>query len=1586
MPSGKFCTSVCTVLVGLLTFLFSSKLTSQTESRQELTEGDFSGWWIINEPEGDTFYIIVKQLGRASSFYGGPASNVIDKGTWVLQDNRLTLTWENGFRDVLLRKEGRTLRHSYFPGSSLESEPDKTVRAHRLSKERVGSLTVSDGDQRAATLQPRSSDAHPSRSEFVGFWEIERSGEAAVFYFLERGGRASRAEPGRRGTELTKGEWKQTGNEVRIHWEGEPQETIRKNSGQFDFEGTAGSNRIYTAPIARVDATEGRLHFNLSLGPAATSDAFVGFWRVPDDDEPYFVRVDLWSHVTRIRYDGERALRKLKGRWTMLNDGVHITWQNGSQATLRETPDEGVRFSSFPEGVSISGFAESEIAIERIPEKEYDDYIADILGEVQARREAELVQLRAEQAAKREAEEQARLLAEEEEQKRIEEEERALALAEEEKHRLREEVKARRLAKEEAIRLAREEERQRKQEIARQKAKERARQRALARARTEAEKEARRRAADDALRQAEAIVQDKAIEEKRIQAEKRREEERAEEQRRKRAMAEERKRLEAERREEVAEERRLAREGTTLQRLQAEDRRLRKEAGDYALQAEREAHKRASMEESLKTEELKHRARIASVESRTFAPPTRASLLASLPQNDDQALKQTGSWQVYDSEGDPYTIQLGPDGTASSSWAKGPSGFRGQRGNWREVNGTIHIGWNDDTHDAITPDTEGYAFSPSGGDSRGRENGGEVSRATPVKPAAVEVWDLAFEDEFDGPQLEESRWNRSFPWNQVINNELAGYSPDNVRLRNGKLVLTANDYEIEYGGRSLNYTSGVVTSFNKFEQTFGYFEIRCRVPEGRGLWPAFWLISKDRTPEIDVMDILGHEPDRVYFTTLSKGEGGERSKQNESSKGVDFSRSFHTVGVKWTEEAITYYINGKETARFTENIPSKPMSLVISLAVGGDWPGPPSGWTPFPVNFEIESIRVYERNFDWLARQEEEKVRKAAEREAHLEADIARLRVEAKERHESEAERLLSDETRRYQVAITRLRDSIDSHREAEKEALSKSTNARRDADSVRSKIRKEQSRLEELARQKAEEEARRRAGEEARRKAEADARRLAAEEARRRAEEERRREEKLARHRAEEEARRNAEEKAARIAAIEEKRKAREVAERKTAEEARLRAERERAKAEEKRRRAEIARLAREEREKEKAQADQRRAEDAARIKAEIESQRIAEREKERRIEASKRQADQELRLQESRRREAESARKRAEERLRETEQALTEAATEARQKERNELELREELERLRAENERLKAETETRQALPPISPSIPDSDTPLPGIDPSDPSTTEPVPIAGRPIPTPPGDIPPPLPVPPPRDRVAPDEISEELIFTDMFNSDEVETASWSRGIPEASALPSSRNGYAEENAKVTGGHLRLKVDDYSNQFRGEEFSFTGAAVSTRGKIEARWGRLDTRIKVPLGKGLASSIHLMGSESDRPHLSVTIPGREPDRVYLSVFNSSGQISSSKQKVKDFSLGFGELSLVVQPGMITLLLNGQEIQSIRESLPAESFYLLFAVGVGGEIAGEPSGWTPFPSYFEVDSVSLSRSDTGGGRHPSSRE
>ncbi|AWT60424.1 MAG: hypothetical protein DF168_01633 [Candidatus Moanabacter tarae] len=390
MQWGKFYTQTCAGIFGLIAGLIPAELGSQTDSSPQLVTPDFSGWWIVNEPEGDTFYLIVKKMGRASSFYSGPASNVIDKGTWILKDNRLFLRWENGFRDIIIKKERRYFRHSYFPHTSLDAEPDKIARAHRLSKKRVGSLTVSDRDKRATTAEPQNTDSHTSRSEFVGFWETRRGKNNPIFYFLERGGKISRSESSRKGANIDEGEWGQYGSEIRIEWETDPPEMIRKNSEGFEFTGTAGTNRIFTAPIVRIDPNQGRGYFNLSLGPTATSDAFVGFWRIPDEKQPYFVHIDLWSHVTRTRFDGETSIRKLKGRWTMLNDGVHIVWQNGSQATLTETPDgKSFGFSSFPEGASLPQFNESEIEVEKVSEKEYDRYISDILDKIQARQQSE---------------------------------------------------------------------------------------------------------------------------------------------------------------------------------------------------------------------------------------------------------------------------------------------------------------------------------------------------------------------------------------------------------------------------------------------------------------------------------------------------------------------------------------------------------------------------------------------------------------------------------------------------------------------------------------------------------------------------------------------------------------------------------------------------------------------------------------------------------------------------------------------------------------------------------------------------------------------------------------------------------------------------------------------------------------------------------------------------------------------------------------------------------------------------------------------------------------------------------------------
>ena len=85
-------------------------------------------------------------------------------------------------------------------------------------------------------------------------------------------------------------------------------------------------------------------------------------------------------------------------------------------------------------------------------------------------------------------------------------------------------------------------------------------------------------------------------------------------------------------------------------------------------------------------------------------------------------------------------------------------------------------------------------------------------------------------------------------------------------------------------------------------------------------------------------------------------------EQSSENKGIDTSRSFHNVGVMWTPDSLVYFVDGQEVSRFWQDIPHEPMYVVASLAVGGDGPGPPGGWTPFPGYFEIEYIRVFARN------------------------------------------------------------------------------------------------------------------------------------------------------------------------------------------------------------------------------------------------------------------------------------------------------------------------------------------------------------------------------------------------------------------------------------------------------------------------------------------------------------------------------------------------------------------------------------------------------------------------------------------------
>jgi beta-glucanase (GH16 family) len=162
------------------------------------------------------------------------------------------------------------------------------------------------------------------------------------------------------------------------------------------------------------------------------------------------------------------------------------------------------------------------------------------------------------------------------------------------------------------------------------------------------------------------------------------------------------------------------------------------------------------------------------------------------------------------------------------------------------------------------------------------------------------------------------------------------------------------------------YTSGLITSRLSFSQLYGVFEIRARMPKGRGLWPCFWLLPTDRSwpPEIDILEILGHETTKLY-STMHTNETGSHVFSSVTAQVPDTSVDFHTYAVDWEKETITWYFDGTEIGRVaTPADLHKPMYILANLAVGGTWPGSPDASTRFPAIFAIDWIRAYRRNLE----------------------------------------------------------------------------------------------------------------------------------------------------------------------------------------------------------------------------------------------------------------------------------------------------------------------------------------------------------------------------------------------------------------------------------------------------------------------------------------------------------------------------------------------------------------------------------------------------------------------------------------------
>lgn len=281
-------------------------------------------------------------------------------------------------------------------------------------------------------------------------------------------------------------------------------------------------------------------------------------------------------------------------------------------------------------------------------------------------------------------------------------------------------------------------------------------------------------------------------------------------------------------------------------------------------------------------------------------------------------------------------------------------------------------------------------------------------------------WQLTFSDEFNGTSLDSGKWATEYGYdtecvvanppppgetpycNRSNNDEKEWYIDSSPRVENGvlKLVAQKNDCSGDhlpdrsyapYSCENFPYTSGMVSTHNRFSQLYGFFEARLKLPKGQGFWPAFWLIPQLPPanspaevywpPEIDIMENKGQEIGNIYMTNIYSGEYPKPgSKLNDWSvggydasvfSGPDFSKDFHTFAVAWQPGSITWYVDGVERSQTTYNLPpgevNPPdfpggMQVILNLAVGGnfvDFLLPPDA--SLPNSLDIDYIRVYKK-------------------------------------------------------------------------------------------------------------------------------------------------------------------------------------------------------------------------------------------------------------------------------------------------------------------------------------------------------------------------------------------------------------------------------------------------------------------------------------------------------------------------------------------------------------------------------------------------------------------------------------------------
>ncbi len=297
-----------------------------------------------------------------------------------------------------------------------------------------------------------------------------------------------------------------------------------------------------------------------------------------------------------------------------------------------------------------------------------------------------------------------------------------------------------------------------------------------------------------------------------------------------------------------------------------------------------------------------------------------------------------------------------------------------------------------------------HALAAPPAENQSTENTPTESAPSETAPAG---WKLVWSDEFNGNALDPTKWdfdigNGFYAGKQLVkgwgNDELEYYTkqPDNVFVADGLLHIRALKQPLE----GCDYTSARLKSRKAngeplFNQKYGRFEFRAKLPAGPGLWPALWLLPQDNkyggwpsSGEIDVMEARGQEPGKVLGTLHygARPPGNVHTGKDYVFPSGGTIDDFHVYALQWEPGEIRWFVDGKEYQRQSFWYSSKrsgggngaaapeelelnpwpapfdqPFFIIMNLAVGGRFLGPPDNATKFPAEMLVDYVRVYEK-------------------------------------------------------------------------------------------------------------------------------------------------------------------------------------------------------------------------------------------------------------------------------------------------------------------------------------------------------------------------------------------------------------------------------------------------------------------------------------------------------------------------------------------------------------------------------------------------------------------------------------------------